>query len=822
MIYLRYLKNHMLSKLLPILLLFSICLYSIDAEIKCSSNSAAAYMHPMEFTPEKIYVHFDKSDYVAEENIWFKVYLYNAATSTLGTNTQVVYIDLIDPNNKIHETKMVRALNGFGAGNITLPFDAIEGEYTIRAYTNYMRNFDDSIFFQESVFVRSRYSSASILPKTTRQKTTTSDLSVQFFPEGGQMVSGYNNKVGFKVTGDNNKGIDIEGEIVDETGKKVIRFSTSKFGMGLLHLVPQDGKQYIANIFHNNTMFTFNLPRTMNSGIALRIIEGKEYYQANIQSSLKEGINQYKFTAKQRNGEIFNSEIVGNSANAIIKIPKHILREGIINFELSDPKNEKVVSRLVFYEGLAAAKPKVTVDTINTGLRQKVLFNLDSGADMTANISVALAKVPENRAITDALGIKTYLLLTSEVSRTIEQPTYYIYSSETERKKNLDVLMLTQKWKEHSMAKKTGNQSALEYDYETGITVSGTVKSGNNKDIPAIAKVSLSYKNSETIGFDETTSDANGRFVFRNLDFSDDTSIMLQALNLSSDKKSKKGSSDFHIEMDTFTPPKIATLKKYSTRPSNVIGTKRLNIISDSLQQVDDNVIQLDEAEVKTKVIKKEKTYYTDRRLLYKQASQTLDFADYNDMDFQNPLEVLRGRIPGLTVRNDTIYLRASSSIAVGNSALILIDGIPVGSDALSLLLSSDIDFIDIIKGPRAAIFGSRAANGVIAVYTKTGNTSSKSSENSTPSSNIKFKHVGFIKTQEFNVEIHNIEKNNHLKNNSSTTLVWKPNLLLTNKSEVLLETKKEPGSYKITVEGLTFDGRPINVMKYWSRNPKK
>ena len=828
------LQNLISRKLAPILLLFSLCSFGLSTEVKHLSNSSITDMSLTEYAPEKIYVHFDKSDYVAEENIWFKVYLLNTATTTLGTNSKVVYLDLIDANNKILDTKIVKTVAGFGEGNIPLPFDAIEGEYTIRAYTNYMRNFDDSFFFKESVFVRSKYSKTVLSSPTTNEKINVSDLNVRFFPEGGQLVSGYNNKIGFKVVGPNNKGIDIEGEIVDETGKKVIGFATSKFGMGLFHLIPKDGKGYTANIFHNNTTFSYNIPKSMNTGVALRIIEGKEFYQANIQSSLTQGINQYKFTAKQRNGKIFSSEIVGNSANAVIKIPKDIFREGVINFELSNQNSEKVVSRLSFYEVLAEEKPKVTVAVVEKDSKQKVVLNLDSGvntnleADMTTNVSVSIAKVPANSTIKEEQGIKTYLLLTSEVTGTIEQPNYYINSSEKERKKNLDVLMLTEKWKEYSTAMKTKNQSALEFNYETGITLSGTIKSAYNRGIPAIAKVSLSYKNKETIGFDETISDSNGKFVFQNLDFSDTTSIMLQALSSSSNKKSKKGSSDFHIEIDAFSPPKISKTKKYNPSPSadNSTKTKRFNLVNDSFQQVDDDVIQLDAVEVRTKGIKKEETYYTDRRLLYKEPSQTLDFDEFREMGFRNALEALRGRVPGLSIRGNIqgnfVYLRGSSSLgsegdAIGTgSALVLVDGMPVGSDILEQMLPSEIDFIDILKGPRAAIYGSRASNGAIAVYTKT-RTKKNNLSNVIKNSNIEFNHTGFVKPQEFHLAANS--KTKYLSSTSSTTFLWKPTLLFRNtaESEILFDSQKESGRYRITVQGISSDGIPIYTDEFFN-----
>ncbi len=89
----------------------------------------------------------------------------------------------------------------------------------------------------------------------------------------------------------------------------------------------------------------------------------------------------------------------------------------------------------------------------------------------------------------------------------------------------------------------------------------------------------------------------------------------------------------------------------------------------------------------------------------------------------------LQGQIPGLYINNNTsevgvspdIQVRGSASISAGSSPLVIIDGFPV-PDGLSTLNPSDISSIEVLKdAASAAIYGSRAANGVIMVTTKSG-----------------------------------------------------------------------------------------------------
>ncbi len=96
---------------------------------------------------------------------------------------------------------------------------------------------------------------------------------------------------------------------------------------------------------------------------------------------------------------------------------------------------------------------------------------------------------------------------------------------------------------------------------------------------------------------------------------------------------------------------------------------------------------------------------------------------------FNSPLQMLDGKVAGVTVSNPAaadpnrgtdIQVRGASSIDAGNGPLIIIDGMPGGD--LRNVAQQDIESMTVLKdGSAAAIYGSRAANGVILVQTKKG-----------------------------------------------------------------------------------------------------
>ena len=102
-----------------------------------------------------------------------------------------------------------------------------------------------------------------------------------------------------------------------------------------------------------------------------------------------------------------------------------------------------------------------------------------------------------------------------------------------------------------------------------------------------------------------------------------------------------------------------------------------------------------------------------------------------------NTQDMLKGKVPGLLITpgdggpgsGSTIRIRGAASLNASNDPLIIIDGVPIASDAgkgmanpLDMINPNDIESFTILKdASSAAIYGSRASNGVIMITTKKG-----------------------------------------------------------------------------------------------------
>ncbi len=92
--------------------------------------------------------------------------------------------------------------------------------------------------------------------------------------------------------------------------------------------------------------------------------------------------------------------------------------------------------------------------------------------------------------------------------------------------------------------------------------------------------------------------------------------------------------------------------------------------------------------------------------------------------------KALQGKLAGVQILNDNpeagaaprIRVRGMGSISADNDPLIVVDGFPI-PDGLSMVSMADVESIEVLKdAASAALYGSRAANGVILVTTKSGN----------------------------------------------------------------------------------------------------
>ncbi|WP_255037535.1 carboxypeptidase-like regulatory domain-containing protein [Lacihabitans soyangensis] len=117
-----------------------------DYDPKSSANEA--YFLKFEKPPfaEAVHLHTDRDAYYQGDKLWFKAYLNYTSFAAKDTASKVLYVQLINQKKEIVETQKLEVSNGFAYGNMIFSKELPTGVYTLRSFTNYMRNFSKPLF----------------------------------------------------------------------------------------------------------------------------------------------------------------------------------------------------------------------------------------------------------------------------------------------------------------------------------------------------------------------------------------------------------------------------------------------------------------------------------------------------------------------------------------------------------------------------------------------------------------------------------------------------------------------------------------------------
>lgn len=107
----------------------------------------------LQYPQEKIHLHMDKPYYAIGDNIWFKAYVVTAEKNELSDLSKILYVELINDKDSVKQSLALPLEMGLAWGDFSLTDSLKEGNYRIRAYTNWMRNFGEEYFFDKTFTV---------------------------------------------------------------------------------------------------------------------------------------------------------------------------------------------------------------------------------------------------------------------------------------------------------------------------------------------------------------------------------------------------------------------------------------------------------------------------------------------------------------------------------------------------------------------------------------------------------------------------------------------------------------------------------------------
>ncbi|MCX6321501.1 MAG: hypothetical protein NTX93_06830 [Bacteroidia bacterium] len=126
---------------------------------------------------EKLFIHTDRDIYITGEQVWLKVYKMNGLTYTPSDLSKVAYIELLDStNNPVNQVK-IWITGTSGSTGFRLSDTLSSGNYLIRAYTKWMLNYSEDLFFYKTITILNPFKNIDKLINHSKEQNTGSDFS---------------------------------------------------------------------------------------------------------------------------------------------------------------------------------------------------------------------------------------------------------------------------------------------------------------------------------------------------------------------------------------------------------------------------------------------------------------------------------------------------------------------------------------------------------------------------------------------------------------------------------------------------------------------
>ena len=744
----------------------------------------------LQYFQEKIFVHTDKSFYVTGEIIWFKLYVTDAYLNQPLDISKVAYVEIYSREKKSMLQAKIELNEGTGNGSFMLPFSLSSDVYILRAYTNWMKNFSADYFFETPITI------INPLKKLGPANNDTTSYDIQFFPEGGNLVTGLQSKVAFHAVDQTGKGVNCKGVIVNQNNDSITSFHTLQFGMGNFEFTPLKGNNYKAIVqTETSNSITRDLPAPYEKGYAMKLtIPEKDKIKVTVKTQNVYDENLFLLVHTRQAIRIAKTKNVKDGA-VEFDINKKELGEGISHFTIFNERRQPVCERLFFTRPEQHLDITVSTDRPTYSSRQKtnmkigVSNNKPDASKISLSLSVfqidSLQSLPE-------IDIQSYLWLKSDLKGTIESPSYYFSVPEAEVAEPTDNLMLTHGWSRFKWEDVLSNTKPLfEFlpEYE-GMLVNGKIKEKSTglpaKNIPAYLSVT-----GERFIFKSGNSDEKGNISFGLNKFYGANEIIIQAHDKAMSAYTISVTSPFTTDFSSIKYPTLRRLENW-----------RDQLVSRSVAtQVENTFVQEDRQRFSLPAL-------PDTTPFFGSNSKTYLLDDYTR--FITMEEVLREYVAEVRVRKQQEKFNYKvRNLAYQdffeNDPLVLLDGVPV-FDITKLMTYDPLKIRKLDVVTQKYFSGTEVFEGIVSYDTYKGDLDGFEID---PNA-LMLEYQGLQTHREFYSPLYQTKE--QVENRTPdfrNVLYWSPDIKIAENENTIVSfyTSDRQGKYAAIVQGITTNG---------------
>ena len=554
-------------------------------------------------------------------------------------------------------------------------------------------------------------------------------VDLRFFPEGGTFVNGVRTNLAFKAMDEFEKPVDVKGDIFNQNHLKVAEFGSFHFGMGELKFTPKSGEKYYAKLIepYGNQQI-FELPTASENGLVMNIVNSGSAVEIKINSTQSKEIS---LKAGVHGKEYYSEKVSLQKGENSVLIQNNLFPAGIARFTVSELQGIPLAERVVFLNDNKLLSVNLKFLKKMYLPREKVEVKVETrdhkGNPVSSDLSLS---VVDDKLYTYADDkqdhLISWLLMSSELSGKVFEPSFYFKKDEPKSVKTRDLLMLTNGYRYFSLLPEIEKSNLFKYPVEQLNGIYGVVTDEQKKPVKSeVFLVETGYQNNDdnAVLKQETTED--GRFYFSNLDSSKTNKIIA---------RSKTPKQKVKIKILSYKLDVNPLSQKSDSRNIDVE-----ELVNEAVSELKEKEIKQEKKEIKrngyssrsdtTKTHAIEEVVVLSYDIRRKASIFSSTEVNSRAMDV-NPdfTSMVAGKVSGVTVvpaagNSNTVIMRGAASLT-GKTPLYVVDGVPVESFSSEIDVNN-INSVTILKDAAAtAIYGSRAANGVVIINSRNGRSS--------------------------------------------------------------------------------------------------
>lgn len=752
---------------------------------------------------QKTYLHLDRNHYFSGQTIWFKAYYMSDFLPSASNST--LFVELLNNQSTVILKKVLPVFGALSQGQVEIPDTLGTGSYQLRAYTPLMLNHNKNYLFSKRVNIYGR-------EKRAATTTITPDLKVQFFPEGGNLVTGLANNVAFKAVDANGLPVDITGTIKDSKNGSVGQVKTLHDGMGIFQLTPEAGETYYAEINGEK----FPIPNATPNRIAIQIKNVEGNLNFTLQKSQSSTFQPAYMIGQMQHQVVFKHEFNSDNKNTINgQIPTGKLPSGVLQIAFFNKDGAPLAERLAFIDNKEYLLPaSFETAVVNTGKRKFNDYSISLEDSITGNFSISVTDADYETAAPRPQNIISSFLLTSDIPGYVHNPAWYFSGAEN-ASQALDLVMQTNGWRRFKWTDVANNSLAQPVHQDKGyISLSGRASIKGSKKSFADRELMIWVATPDSArSLQLVKTDSEGRFKMDSMIFFDKAKVLFS--DVMGDK-----SKFITVDLDTDSLNQSYALPNlnipYKPWNGGTTSTLSQNMNAAYVDYRRGQGLMLDNV-----LVKGNKTRMDQLEEIYMSGlfagginARTYDLTR-EFMPQWNIFEYLQGRVPGLWIErrggfmNDYgLYYRQGG---VRRQMQIYLDEMLMqDASFISSIPTNDIALVKIFPTFVGAPGG--GANGVIAIYTKRG----VDPDDYTEGTGDILDYDGYSIIKEFYAPDYS-QKVEGSYTDYRLTLDWKPEVFVSGKDKeipIKFYNNDRTKRFKIVAEGITSDGKLLMIEK--------